>query len=123
MSSVGWLGGGDFGPDTHFDVFCVKQKTAYEMRSRDWSSDMCSSDLLHQWSCAWRRRRTVHVPPLRQAPQAGRDDILTKAVRASALPMPVQRFLPPRRSGRAEGHESLRLAPTDRSDAGWATVR
>src|SRR3546814_1535528 len=27
-------------------VFCVKQKTAYEMRISDWSSDVCSSDLL-----------------------------------------------------------------------------
>src|SRR3546814_1363206 len=26
-------------------VFCVKQKTAYEMRISDWSSDVCSSDL------------------------------------------------------------------------------
>src|SRR3546814_1218684 len=26
--------------------FCVKQKTAYEMRISDWSSDVCSSDLL-----------------------------------------------------------------------------
>src|SRR3546814_14485403 len=25
---------------------CVKQKTAYEMRISDWSSDVCSSDLL-----------------------------------------------------------------------------
>src|SRR3546814_1080731 len=31
------------------DVFCFfKQKTAYEMRISDWSSDVCSSDLLHQ---------------------------------------------------------------------------
>src|SRR3546814_7781422 len=33
-------------------IFCVlffffKQKTAYEMRISDWSSDVCSSDLLH----------------------------------------------------------------------------
>src|SRR3546814_10430630 len=27
-------------------VFVVKQKTAYEMRISDWSSDVCSSDLL-----------------------------------------------------------------------------
>src|SRR3546814_11839256 len=27
-------------------VFFVKQKTAYEMRISDWSSDVCSSDLL-----------------------------------------------------------------------------
>src|SRR3546814_10083412 len=31
--------------DTHF-VFFFKQKTAYEMRISDWSSDVCSSDLL-----------------------------------------------------------------------------
>src|SRR3546814_5931057 len=27
------------------DIFCFKQKTAYEMRISDWSSDVCSSDL------------------------------------------------------------------------------
>ena len=26
--------------------FFFKQKTAYEMESRDWSSDVCSSDLI-----------------------------------------------------------------------------
>src|SRR3546814_3813599 len=26
-------------------IFCFKQKTAYEVRIRDWSSDVCSSDL------------------------------------------------------------------------------
>src|SRR3546814_18844919 len=29
-------------------VFFFKQKTAYEMRISDWSSDVCSSDLLDQ---------------------------------------------------------------------------
>src|SRR3546814_2686789 len=29
-------------------VFFFKQKTAYEMRISDWSSDVCSSDLLGQ---------------------------------------------------------------------------
>src|SRR3546814_9624569 len=33
-------------------VFCFKQKTAYEMRSSDWSSDVCSSDLLFPGSAA-----------------------------------------------------------------------
>src|SRR3546814_9776879 len=28
-----------------FLCFCFKQKTAYEMRISDWSSDVCSSDL------------------------------------------------------------------------------
>src|SRR3546814_6834823 len=27
--------------------FCFKQKTAYEMRISDWSSDVCSSDLVN----------------------------------------------------------------------------
>src|SRR3546814_7387082 len=31
-----------------FFFFFFKQKTAYEMRISDWSSDVCSSDL-HQW--------------------------------------------------------------------------
>src|SRR3546814_2167964 len=35
-----------------FFVFFFKQKTAYEMRISDWSSDMCSSDLLR-----FKRRR------------------------------------------------------------------
>src|SRR3546814_9755964 len=29
--------------------FFFKQKTAYEMRISDWSSDVCSSDLLADW--------------------------------------------------------------------------
>src|SRR3546814_8622674 len=29
-------------------VFCFKQKTAYELRISDWSSDVCSSDLEHR---------------------------------------------------------------------------
>src|SRR3546814_17642677 len=29
-----------------FDIFFFKQKTAYEMRISDWSSDVCSSDLV-----------------------------------------------------------------------------
>src|SRR3546814_6593209 len=31
-----------------FAFFFFKQKTAYEMRISDWSSDVCSSDLLSQ---------------------------------------------------------------------------
>src|SRR3546814_7234680 len=28
-------------------MFCFKQKTAYDVRISDWSSDVCSSDLPH----------------------------------------------------------------------------
>src|SRR3546814_7704936 len=33
-------------------IFFYKQKTAYEMRISDWSSDVCSSDLVEQVSAA-----------------------------------------------------------------------
>src|SRR3546814_8545403 len=36
-------------------VFFFKQKTSYEMRISDWSSDVCSSDLLRPG--AWTRHR------------------------------------------------------------------
>src|SRR3546814_6715191 len=35
--------------------FFFKQKTAYEMRISDWSSDVCSSDLYHVHSTARER--------------------------------------------------------------------
>src|SRR3546814_10541130 len=46
-------------------VFFFKQKTAYEMRISDWSSDVCSSDLTVQYGTPaaelprWRLRRWV----------------------------------------------------------------
>src|SRR3546814_5581380 len=43
--------------------FCFKQKTAYEMRISDWSSDVCSSDLLDD-----RRHRLQGRVPREQDP-------------------------------------------------------
>src|SRR3546814_6718771 len=45
--------------------FFFKQKTAYEMRISDWSSDVCSSDL-----CRW--IGPAAEPPSADAPQAPR---------------------------------------------------
>src|SRR3546814_17386496 len=52
-------------------VFFFKQKTAYEMRISDWSSDVCSSDLQHDIDRARRqrvdhRRRDRHEQDLEQ---------------------------------------------------------
>src|SRR3546814_7592190 len=46
-------------------VFFFKQKTAYEMRISDWSSDVCSSDL---WPTAMPRNRSASAwpPPMRR---------------------------------------------------------
>src|SRR3546814_3372898 len=60
-----------------------KQKTAYEMRISDWSSDVCSSDLPAPWAgaAAGGRRRCqtepigFHRPPLiagQDCPRSGR---------------------------------------------------
>ena len=45
MGVGGGVGGG-WGGVGFFFFFFFKQKTAYEIVSRDWSSDVCSSDLL-----------------------------------------------------------------------------
>src|SRR3546814_12463183 len=54
-----------------FLVFFFKQKTAYEMRISDWSSDVCSSDLTHvdaPWhyhsTSEGRRAATIDEAPL-----------------------------------------------------------
>src|SRR3546814_1136636 len=41
--------------------FFVKQKTAYEMRISDWSSDVCSSDLAWLGAATDQRHRTGGV--------------------------------------------------------------
>src|SRR3546814_4014928 len=69
-------------------MFCValffffKQKTAYEMRIRDWSSDVCSSDLELTMS-------QDDTPDL-ATPQAGK--VAPEAVVLRAQPRPVTRL-------------------------------
>src|SRR3546814_11805129 len=52
------------------DVYCLccffffKQKTAYEMRISDWSSDVCSSDL---YASRWSRRHKPRNPEMTNA--------------------------------------------------------
>src|SRR3546814_5002571 len=41
-------------------MFFFKQKTAYEVRISDWSSDVCSSDLPSKDPTSW----TMHVGPV-----------------------------------------------------------
>ena len=48
MSGGGWVGGGwgGGGGGVGCFFFFFKQKTAYEIYQCDWSSDVCSSDLV-----------------------------------------------------------------------------
>src|SRR3546814_9728813 len=48
-----------------FFIFFFKQKTAYEMRISDWSSDVCSSDLLIMQAEAEEIRQTWQKTPPR----------------------------------------------------------
>src|SRR3546814_19221642 len=52
-----------------FNFFFFKQKTAYEMRISDWSSDVCSSDLLRAARTSGPPGRVP--PPMRTEPEAG----------------------------------------------------
>src|SRR3546814_3146218 len=61
--------------------FFFKQKTAYEMRISDWSSDVCSSDLSSRRANRSRRHR---LPPLPSALPLDRRGIQ----RACGLPRP-----------------------------------
>src|SRR3546814_13316819 len=49
-----------------FFIFFVKQKTAYEMRISDWSSDVCSSDLFAGFN-SWRSVARKHVSGIENA--------------------------------------------------------
>src|SRR3546814_16074453 len=81
------------------DVFFVKQKTAYEMRISDWSSDVCSSVL------SWCRLRSRSFGSGRVRPMTSSSSCPT-AVRARSSPsrsigpaLPVARRSEERRVG------------------------
>src|SRR3546814_7115915 len=95
-------------------VFCFKQKTAYELRISDWSSDVCSSDLFLNnggtrqgpgtddarsdagAAARFDPARRLHRDDEGAARQIGRHDL-----RRSALQSPARR-----RSPRSEEHTS-----------------
>src|SRR3546814_19189382 len=88
-----WLAGGVF-------IFFFKQKTAYEMRISDWSSDVCSSDL-HGY---------VRFDPVEQMQPA---EVLAKARRA----LVEDQRGPVARSERAYTLEESRSGLRGRSEA------
>src|SRR3546814_2397149 len=62
-------------------VFCFKQKTAYELRISDWSSDVCSSDLVIIW-LGWRQRSARPGGPRSVLPVPAQDDPVDVACQA-----------------------------------------
>src|SRR3546814_5200773 len=48
-------------------IFFFKQKTAYEMRISDWSSDVCSSDLGGDGDVKWLAQGTIYPDVIESA--------------------------------------------------------
>src|SRR3546814_12901426 len=81
-------------------IFFFKQKTAYEMRISDWSSDVCSSDLPR---AGRQRRRSFardlsvvdhELPPFRPAHPAFERDVRDARDRGQCLTAKAQRRHP-----------------------------
>src|SRR3546814_1271728 len=82
-----------------FYIFFFKQKTAYEMRISDWSSDVCSSDLCRHasTSCRKRENRTARSRP---RPRQDRRKAAGSCPDFPQSPAPARRCAWPYRIGR-----------------------
>src|SRR3546814_6104234 len=96
--------------------FFFKQKTSYEMLISDWSSDVCSSDLMFvavvfqahafQWLAMPRRQRLNHQPGRRGGQNAiWPDDLRSAAGVAITRTLRFQRFIRHRSEERRVGKE------------------
>src|SRR3546814_2004161 len=82
--------------------FFFKQKTAYEMRISDWSSDVCSSDLTNSARSCARSKRSTPVPRLtaRSLPLAQR-----RSASGSNSRTPASRNVPKSSNSRLRSEE------------------
>src|SRR3546814_8695607 len=85
--------------------FFFKQKTAYEMRISDWSSDVCSSDLSSA-AVARRCREHAEAPPKRRTRRRNRK---APALRASAQWLSLREHRPPHQPSSVPDRKSTRL--------------
>src|SRR3546814_9747834 len=87
--------------------FFFKQKTAYEMRISDWSSDVCSSDLLRCLPFAPEENPALGMRGIRFSMQ--RPDVLATQLRAilRGVPATQLRIMLPMEIGRASCRERV----------------
>src|SRR3546814_9062985 len=84
-----------------FFIFFFKQKTAYEMRISDWSSDVCSSDLLEVTDTGVGMKAAdilIALEPFRQV-----DDRLARKHEGSGLGLSLTKSLVERSEERRVG--------------------
>src|SRR3546814_12971153 len=94
------------------DFFFFKQKTAYEMRISDWSSDVCSSDLkaVRRGYVVLRGCVAVICPgPLHQGPPRRDSQPGRRRHSAPRAPLTDVRLFRPDRSPRPERSEERRV--------------
>src|SRR3546814_7604925 len=102
-------------------IFFFTQKTAYEMRISDWSSDVCSSDLVAYRDHADGRHRAADRAALRDARSRGCHAALSVAVAADLARQSGRRRRPCRiRAGRGGGGMAARLRRSGGAGAGDA---
>src|SRR3546814_18950167 len=98
--------------------FFFKQKTAYDMRISDWSSDVCSSDLAGDNRCNWQIRHAAwqRSHPDRRLPASGNDRRGSSGPEAEPFPPTAATPRSPRRrqDRSVPGRHPKPLAPSDR---------
>src|SRR3546814_14502968 len=97
-----------------FFVFFFKQKTAYEMRISDWSSDVCSSDLL--------QRAVDHAHENAGLAVVWRDDALAELDQPAVRRREGEGDVPGDLAGGVAGDEGDLRAPGDEGGAGLGAV-
>src|SRR3546814_9041526 len=97
-----------------FMFFFFKQKTAYEMRISDWSSDVCSSDLIRclDGTLSFRTGQTVRSARTWPAPAARRATCRSSWTKRYAARSWTSRFAASR---------TAMPATTSRSSSTWST--
>src|SRR3546814_1396031 len=83
--------------------FFFKQKTAYEMRISDWSSDVCSSDLVSPVDAPVgqpRRQPVVAQPIARLGGRPRRDQLMAEMRIGMRRGVPIAELIIDRRRGR-----------------------
>src|SRR3546814_2200371 len=72
------------------DFFFFKQKTAYEVRISDWSSDVCSSDLYAKWAMLYSKATGNRVNYQSIGSGGGQQQIIAKTVDFGASDDPMK---------------------------------
>src|SRR3546814_20866368 len=91
-------------------VFFSKQKTAYEMRISDWSSDVCSSDLSQVMAFIRSGRLRVMSP----TPGSGTENSTAAMVPSLSVLANPDDDLPQRRPGRCRAHRGAEVRSEER---------